>query len=238
MSSASASRSRSHSPSPVSRRGSNSPSFHRPSAKIVLPAPTLKSPPGETSWRLWREGTWPACHIAQPLQHGWRSEISCVFRVRFLRRGIGLRHLRERVGTALRFNNRNAAPPSPGKDGPAAGTEEQLDLRLMGEHFRNRYDNLLEDLLRQQMRGLMHLAARVTGLEEAMYEVQNKGTKERELKLQRVVRYWRNGTIVPIFDAWKRVAKEQRKRSCAQHAFGATRRWQQCGARGSGWSKR
>ena len=45
MSSASASRSRSHSPSPVSRRGSNSPSFHRPSAKIVLPAPTLKSPP-------------------------------------------------------------------------------------------------------------------------------------------------------------------------------------------------
>ena len=213
MSSASASRSRSHSPSPVSRRGSNSPSFHRPSAKIVLPAPTLKSPPRRDILEAVEGG---ARGLLVTLLNLFNTDGEAKFLAysEFASSAAALGYdTSENAWAQLctRFNNRNAAPPSPGKDGPAAGTEEQLDLRLMGEHFRNRYDNLLEDLLRQQMRGLMHLAARVTGLEEAMYEVQNKGTKERELKLQRVVRYWRNGTIVPIFDAWKRVAKEQRE---------------------------
>ena len=51
---------------------------------------------------------------------------------------------------------------------------DELDLSLLGDFFRNKYDPLLEDTLRQLMRGVVSLASRVSGLEAEVSSLHSK----------------------------------------------------------------
>ena len=87
------------------------------------------------------------------------------------------------------------------------GLKDELDLSLLGERFRSLYDPLLEALLRQSLRGLIFLSARIGKLEDALDSVLNASTRDRNTKLARAIHKMTHGLLGRAMEGWKRVAK-------------------------------
>ena len=122
---------------------------------------------------------------------------------------------------------------SPGPDA-AEEEEENLDLGLVADHFVNRYDPVLEGILRQMMGGLRHIVARVGALEETMDTVHGSSMRDRDRKMERTLRRWQHGIMSVAWEAWSKVVKGQREllNRTARHWSNATlssvwKRWRE-----------
>ena len=87
-----------------------------------------------------------------------------------------------------------------------------LDLGLVGDHFINKYDAVLEEIFRRLLGGILSLAERTKAAEEAIYNIVHREEIERERKMEMIIRRLRNGLLVSAFDGWVKVAKAQRAR--------------------------
>ena len=94
---------------------------------------------------------------------------------------------------------------------PRSDSDEHLDLGLIADHFKSKYDPILEGILRQMMGGMVYLSARVTSLEEVLDQVHGASLRDRERKLEAVVRRWHHGILSVAFDGWCKVVKGQRE---------------------------
>lgn len=129
-------------------------------------------------------------------------------------------------GGRNRSPTRRAETPDP--------ADENLDLGLISNHFANKYDTVLEGVLRQIMGGLVHTAARVSALEETMEEVHGASIRDRERKMEAVMRRWQNGILSVAFEAWSKLCAGQREllQRTARHWANGTlaavwRRWRE-----------
>ena len=61
-----------------------------------------------------------------------------------------------------------------GKRRPKSEGDETLDLSLLSAHFQNRYDALLEDVIRRLLKGIIHVNAKAIGLEQRLLLVEEE----------------------------------------------------------------
>ena len=87
--------------------------------------------------------------------------------------------------------------------------EAQLDLSLLGEHFRNKYDDLLEACLRQCLRGIVTLSTRLSIVESDVDGIKGADARDRQRKIQDVMRRVTNGLLSKCYDGWKKITKGQ-----------------------------
>ena len=121
----------------------------------------------------------------------------------------------------------------------AAGESDAIDLSLFGTYFSNRYDALLEELLRRLMCGVVNCHAKNVQLERRLRSVEDhlaatsiRVEQERRHKIQRTLRRWRHQYTSLAFDGWRALVahRRERVRSALNHWRSATllamwRRW-------------
>lgn len=78
-------------------------------------------------------------------------------------------------------------------------TEEDLDLSLLGAFFANKYDSLLEEIVRRLLRGIISTNSRAQALEKRMHDVERlldstlrREIREREHRVNKTLRRWRH----------------------------------------------
>lgn len=86
-----------------------------------------------------------------------------------------------------------------------------LDIGLLADHFSNRYDAVLEEVLKRLLSGMIALASRASSLEAAVDGLVNRDERERERKLKMVILRWKHGLLLCAFQAWATRAREQRQ---------------------------
>ena len=76
---------------------------------------------------------------------------------------------------------------------------EDLDLNLLGSYFANKYDKLLEEVLRRLLKGIINTNARETALEKRVKKMEEhletaltQQERERQHKIAKTLRQWRN----------------------------------------------
>ena len=125
--------------------------------------------------------------------------------------------------------------------GTVGENKDKIDLSLVSQHFSSKYDPLLEGVLRTLMSGLMHVAPTVLKLKETVAqlaetvdELQGGAARDRQRKMEVVMRRWQHGVLVPAFDGWRSVVEGQREllQRTARHwqngiISGAWRRWRE-----------
>lgn len=117
--------------------------------------------------------------------------------------------------------------------------EVQLDLSNVAYHFRNKYDHLLEEILRQALRGITTLHERCDQLQKVrhlmivlrsksqypfqaftildssfalsqdMVAMQGAAERDRKRKIELVLRRMQNELVAKAFDGWTKMAKGQ-----------------------------
>ena len=93
-----------------------------------------------------------------------------------------------------------------------------LDLSLLGEYFSNKYDPLLEDILRRVVRGVAttwthacNVDRRLRVVEEHLENTSMRDVRERELKINRTLRRWKHKYTAPVFDGWKGLVQHNKE---------------------------
>ena len=98
------------------------------------------------------------------------------------------------------------------QDKPASEQADVVDLSLVGALFSNKYDPLLEELLRRLLKGVMvthryarQMEGRLRVVEEHLEQTSMRELRERKQRIEKTLRRWRNKTAVIAFDGWKSV---------------------------------
>ena len=109
--------------------------------------------------------------------------------------------------------------------GTVGGNGTNLDLHMTSDHFSNKYDTVLEGILRQMMRGLAQqqqrlseledqlevlTMQRLSGLEERFDALTGGAERDRKRRLEAVARRWKHGLLALAFDGWLKLATSQR----------------------------
>lgn len=139
----------------------------------------------------------------------------------------------------LKYGEKNANNrPSTAEGAP---TDAQvLDMQLIGAYFSNKYDPLLEEILRRLIRGIISTNARSESLEKRLKVVEDhleatsmRAMRERDMKIKKTLRFWSNRTTAPVFDGWKKLVADQKHtlQKTLKHMMNRTisnvfRRWQ------------
>ena len=100
------------------------------------------------------------------------------------------------AGLCARFGDKTS------KERPKTAEEVKdtaLDLKLLGAYFQNRYDSLLEELLRRLLKGIVYTSKRSEELDRRLQIVEDtldttvlKEKREREAKVQKTLRRWKH----------------------------------------------
>ena len=96
---------------------------------------------------------------------------------------------------------------------------DNLDVRLLRDHFLHEHTPVLEAILRRLLGGVRRLGedltARVAGLEKSVEAINNtqsvRDEQERRVKLHNAMRAWRQRLLFGMFSSWARMVKEQRE---------------------------
>ena len=117
--------------------------------------------------------------------------------------------------TASRRAAAAVAAPTADEDGAPVVEQESLDLSLLGAYFANKYDSLLEGLLRRLMRGIIYtnqrnadLESRLRIVEEHLEQTSMRTMRERQSKINKTLRRWRHQYTSVAFDTWKKMVDQ------------------------------
>ena len=115
----------------------------------------------------------------------------------------------------LKFGEKNANERPSTADG--IDESQVLDMQLIGAYFSNKYDPLLEEILRRLIRGIISTNKRSAQLEHRLKVVEDhlevtsmREMREREMKIKKTLRFWTNRITAPVFDGWKKLVAEQK----------------------------
>jgi len=108
----------------------------------------------------------------------------------------------------MRFWSSAQAQRSPSPGGTKQ-EDKELDLSNVAYHFRNKYDNLLEEILRQTLRGLTTLSARMSSVETELHAMRGASERDRKTKMNLVLLRLKNSLLVKALEGWKKMAKGQ-----------------------------
>ena len=119
--------------------------------------------------------------------------------------------------------------------------DTHLDLNMIGAYFVNKYDPLLEEIIRRLLIGIVNnsvrstrLEARLRTVEEHLESTSMREIREREMRINKTLRRWRQQSISVAFDSWKetvaksREVRERAIRHMMNQALSSTwRRWKE-----------
>lgn len=108
-----------------------------------------------------------------------------------------------------------------------AGEEQSLDLNLIGAYFQNKFDPVLEAVMRRLLMAIMFnnersvaVDARLRAVEAKLESSAEREARERQHRANQVIRKWKHQHTSLAFDGWKEAV--QRSKDLVQRT---ARRW-------------